>query len=60
MKLLRLIGYVVIIVALLNVCFGCIPEEDHMCLKCHGSGRVSGVFGPEPCPRCYGRGYLTY
>ena len=38
-------------------------EQDHMCLKCNGTGKVRdefGYFAYVDCPRCYGEGYLTY
>ena len=38
-------------------------ESDHKCMKCGGSGKVRdeyGYFAYVSCPRCGGRGYLTY
>ena len=38
-------------------------ESDHKCMKCNGSGKVRdeyGYFAYVSCPRCGGKGYLTY
>ena len=41
----------------------CDEESDHKCMKCDGSGKVRdeyGYFAYVTCPRCGGKGYLTY
>lgn len=41
---------------------GC-EDTDHTCMKCNGTGRVRdkyGYYAYVTCPRCNGRGSLTY
>ena len=45
------------------IIFTSCEESDHKCMKCNGSGKVRdeyGYFAYVSCPRCGGKGYLTY